>query len=79
MCLNVSLPQNKFWLDNNEGFFCDLYSAFIFHHHNWTLLSRATLEHVGSLVYQDWMAVMGQEVNQDHVVSLVWMVSVDYG
>lgn len=58
---------------------CDLYSAIILHHYNCTILFRATLEQVVSPVYQEWMAVMGQAVDQESLVFLVWMVSMGRG
>lgn len=53
----------------------DLYFTIMVHYYKSAMLFRATLEQVVSLVYQVWMAVMGQGVNQEFLVFLVWMVS----
>lgn len=53
----------------------DLYSTIMVHYCKSAILFRATLEQVVSLVYQVWMAVMGQEVDQESPVFQVWMVS----
>lgn len=53
----------------------DLYFTIMVHHYKSAILFRATLEQAVSLVYQVWMAVMGQEVDQESLVFRVWMVS----